>query len=81
MINFDYTKRGRRPSAAEIVAEWKREGMPIRFTVTYGETFAEFEYWAPGRWQDSGNGCRGVDRTKVVAALTEVTGQINSLEF
>jgi hypothetical protein len=67
---FDFTTQGRRPTAAQIVSAWKKAKCPRRFTVVYGETYAEFELYA-GRWQDSGNGCRGVDRNAVVKALTK----------
>lgn len=75
---FDFTKDGRRPSAARIVAAWKRAGRPESFTVTYGETFAQFaRSTMPNHpWDDYGNGCRGVDRGAVVRALTkEVTAR------
>lgn len=69
--HFDYTAQGRRPSAAQIVAAWKKAGRPDSFSVQYGETEAEFTRRAgPGaRWDDYGNGCRGVDRLAVVRAL------------
>lgn len=79
-MHFDFTPtngKNLRPSAARIVAAWKRAGTPSRFTVSYGETYAEFER-APGgeylgvpRWIDSGNGCRGVDRNAVVKLLVQ----------
>lgn len=72
MNQFDYTNQGRRPTAAQIVKAWKDAGKPRVFSVTYGETFAEFAHIGPC-WHDSGNGCRGVDRSKVVAALTAAT--------
>jgi hypothetical protein len=71
-MHLDYTDQGRRPTAAQIVGAWKKAGRPKQFSVTYGETFAEFEYahvFGPARWHDSGNGCRGVDRSAVVKAL------------
>ena len=68
-MHQDYTNQGRRPSAVQIVAAWKRGGRPDRFTVEYGETFAEFQLVGK-RWDDSGNGCRGVDRLAVVKALS-----------
>ena len=70
---FDYTTQGRRPSAAQIVGAWKRAGRPLQFNVTYGETFAAFER-VGGRWFDSGNGCRGVNRRAVVDALNKAEG-------
>lgn len=72
-MHQDYTDQGRRPTASQIVAAWKRDGCPERFSVAYGETFAEFQR-SGGRWYDSGNGCRGVQRDKVVAALTQASG-------
>ena len=76
--HFDFTPtngKNCRPSAARIVAAWKKAGKPDRFTVEYGETFAEFNkragYPMP-IWDDSGNGCRGVDRNAVVKALSAV---------
>ena len=69
---FDFTKQGRRPSAAQVVKAWRDAGKPDLFTVEYGETFAEFELVPGGPmrgWQDSGNGCRGVDRLAVVRLL------------
>ena len=67
-MNLDYSQQGRRPSAAQIISAWKACGRPAEFTVEYGETFAEFIRHG-GRWHDSGNGCRGVDRAAVVRAL------------
>jgi len=88
MSNYDFTdSKAGRPSAARIVAAWKRDGRPSRFTVEYGETFAEFEYIPPSGsffaaggegWQDSGNGCRGVDRDAVVRALNAETSAENA---
>ena len=80
MAHFDFTPtngKNLRPSAARILAAWKKAGRPRSFTVEYGETFARFECvpgrFLPGRvpnlWDDSGNGCRGVDRLAVVKAL------------
>ena len=74
--DFDFTAQGRRPTAAQIVKRWRDAGRPRHFAVTYGETFAEFVYesvFGPVRWNDSGNGCRGVDRLAVVRALTDAT--------
>jgi hypothetical protein len=70
MLELDYTKQGRRPSAKQIVSEWRKAGKPDDFEVTYGETYARFTLWGM-RWQDTGNGCRGVDRTAVVKLLSE----------
>lgn len=68
-LTLDYTKQGRRPTAAQIVAAWKNANRkPTTIIVEYGETFAEFEL-VGGRWYDSGNGQRGVDRTAVIKAL------------
>ena len=74
-MNLDYTTQGRRPTAAQIVSAWKREGRPDNIIVEYGETFAEFRLLPSGRWDDSGNGCRGVDRSAVVKALTAACTQ------
>jgi hypothetical protein len=78
MHNFDFTPTARpyrRPSAAQIVARWKRAGRPDHFTVEYGETFAQFDRYLLfadcATWRDSGNGCRGVNRHAVVKALQE----------
>lgn len=68
MREFDYTRQARRPSAAQIVRAWVLAGRPAEFSVTYGETYATFHRY-PGGWLDGGNGCRGVDRLAVVAAL------------
>lgn len=65
---FDFTSQHRRPSLVQIIGKWMQAGKPKHFTVTYGETFAEFEL-VNGRWDDSGNGCRGVNRQAVVDAL------------
>ncbi len=73
-MNLDYTKQGRRPTAAQIVSDWKKGGTPETFTVEYGETYADFALHG-GRWFDGGNGCREVQRGKVVAALAKVTGE------
>jgi len=67
-MELDYTHQGRRPSARQIVAAWVDNGKPNTLIVEYGETFAEFVYDG-GQWHDSGNGCRGVDRTAVLKLL------------
>lgn len=82
MNHFDYTDQGRRPTVAQIVSAWKKAGEPRVFSVAYGETFAQFEYggehgWCRG-WQDSGNGCRGVEREKVARALNAYHAKKNS---
>ncbi len=69
-MNLDYTAQGRRPTAAQIVSDWKKGGRPNSFSVSYGETFAAFDYVGQ-RWHDSGNGCRGVQRNKVISTLTK----------
>lgn len=69
MPSFDFTPQGRRPTAAQIIKRWRDAGEPAHFTVEYGETFAEFNRDSFGRWHDSGNGCRGVDRNAVIKAL------------
>lgn len=66
---FDYTQQGRRPSARQIIADWRKAGRPDAFSVTYGETEAEFARAYGQRWHDSGNGCRGVRRSEVIRAL------------
>jgi hypothetical protein len=76
MPDFDFTAQGRKPSTSQIISGWKKAGKPERFSVTYGETFAEFERVHGGPlhgWQDSGNGCRGVNRLAVVDALKKET--------
>lgn len=80
MAHFDFTPtngKNCRPSAARIIAAWKCAGRPSHFTVEYGETFAEFRrvlrYADVATWDDSGNGCRGVDRNAVVKALVAAT--------
>ena len=79
-MEYNFTTQGRRPSAAQIIAAWRRDGKPQSFTVEYGETFARFELIA-GRWDDSGNGCRGVDRLAVVKALTAATGPVSPRDW
>lgn len=71
MLELDYTKQGRRPSAKQIFSDWKKADCPKEFTVTYGETFAEFNY-VYDRWDAHGNGCRGVDRDAVLYELNFV---------
>lgn len=71
MLELDYTKQGRRPSTKQIVADWKKAGRPQEFEVTYGETYAVFEFMVH-RWNAHGNGCSGVKRDDVVTALNEV---------
>jgi len=71
MLELDYTDQGRRPSAAQIIADWKKAGRPREFEVVYGETYAQFEAGLT-RWHDYGNGCRGVDRDAVLKRLNEV---------
>jgi hypothetical protein len=68
---FDYSHQGRRPSARQIVSDWRKAGRPALFQVEYGETFAEFSQTEGGRWWASGNGCRGVDRDDVVETLMQ----------
>jgi len=71
-MELNYTDQARRPSVQQIVGAWRRGGMPDHIVVEYGETYAEFRRLRPSsRWTDSGNGCRGVDRTAVVKALEE----------
>lgn len=76
--SFDYTDQGKRPSTKQIMADWKKAGQPKKFDVTYGETFAEFEFIPDGPmrgWQDSGNGAEGVKRNEVVLALKSQTNK------
>ena len=68
MPSFDFTSQGRKPSVPQIIKRWKDAGHPRAFDVEYGETFARFELIGR-RWDDSGNGCRGVNRNAVVTAL------------
>jgi hypothetical protein len=67
-VEFNFSWQGRRPTARQIVSAWSKAGRPAQFSVEYGETFAEFQQHG-ARWDDSGNGCRGVDRAAVVHAL------------
>ncbi len=76
-MNLDYTNQGRRPTVAQIMSDWRKGGSPQEFTVEYGETFARFQYapcWG-NDWQADGNGCRGVDRDKVLAKLNEASAK------
>jgi hypothetical protein len=69
-MHLDYSNQGRRPTVAQILSAWRKGGRPLHFTVTYGETFAEFQREPPaGLWYASGNGQRGVERDKVERAL------------
>lgn len=69
MLELDYTKQGRRPSAAQIVADWKKHGRPRAFEAIYGETFAVFHADIVYRWNAHGNGCSGIKRDDVVKLL------------
>ena len=71
MLELDYTAQGRRPTVKQIISGWRKAGEPNEFTVTYGETFAEFVHdeW---RWYAHGNGCRGVDRDAVLNELNRI---------
>lgn len=60
----------RKPSTKQIVLDWTKAGKPSAFSVGVGETFAEFERFG-ANWDDSGNGCRGVNRAAVVKLLME----------
>jgi hypothetical protein len=76
-LELDYSAQGRRPTVAQIISDWKKANKPKEFSVTYGETFAHFEYasaWGPIRWQADGNGCRGVQRDKVQDKLNIICG-------
>ena len=79
MTSMNYTGQGRRPSARQIVADWKKEGRPSRFAVVYGETYAEFEWHLNGRWTDSGNDCEGVKRSRQIVADWEKAGRPSRL--
>ena len=77
---FDYTDRGRRPTAQQIVSDWKKADRPAMFQVEYGETFAQFESITTHsalsgsytRWHASGNGCTGFKRDQVVILLNRI---------
>ena len=81
MLELDYTHQGRRPSAMQVVADWKKAGEPHEFTVEYGETFAEFvrtermisifSERARPVWDAHGNGCSGFRRDAIVAMLNK----------
>lgn len=74
-MTLDYTEQGRKPTIAQIIADWKRGGCPSEFEVTYGETYARFIKqggWGQVRWFDDGNGCRGVNRLQVVTKLNNL---------
>lgn len=76
MFTLDYTNQGRRPSVAQIISDWKKADQPTEFSVTYGETYAHFEFaaaWGPISWQADGNGCSGVQRDKVQAKLNSIS--------
>lgn len=67
---FDFSTGRARPSTARIMAAWRRADRPLSFSVEYGETFAEFDYYAAGAcWEYSGNGQRGIDRQSLADAL------------
>ena len=70
-MEFNYSHQNRKPSAKQIVGAWIKAGKPNTFTVEYGETFAEFTLYGK-RWDDSGNGQRGVDRYAVVKLLSTI---------
>lgn len=71
-LELNYTDQGRRPSATQIVSDWKKAGAPPDFTVEYGETYAHFNhshFFGPPQWNTDGNGCRGIQRDKVLELL------------
>ena len=81
-MTLDYSAQGRKPSAKQIVADWKKGGSPDEFDVVYGETFAEFtliqsySQWLPqtqSYWHGFGNGCTGIKRDAVTEALNVET--------
>lgn len=73
---FDYTTQGRRPSAKQIVADWKKAGRSPEFQAIYGEAYAEFLrtsrdiFGTPACWW-IGSGCPGVQRDEVIKQLNE----------
>jgi len=84
MMTLDYSTQGRKPSAKQIVSDWKKGGSPGHFAVVYGETFAEFRliqrYFqflgeTKNWWDAYGNGCSGIKRDAVTAALNNETGK------
>lgn len=68
MLELNYTNQGKRPSARQILSDWKKSGRPIEFTAEYGETYAHFIFSAP-RWFADGNGCSGIKRDEVERLL------------
>jgi hypothetical protein len=70
MLELDYTKQGRRPSAKQIVNDWNTAGKPLDFTAEYGETYAHFNFSLMSRrWNADGNGCSGIKRDDVERLL------------
>ena len=71
---FDYTATKKRPTTKQVMADWKKAGKPKRFTVEYGETYAEFEFLpdtlAKG-WDAHGNGAGGFKRDEILKALQD----------
>ena len=79
MLELNCTNRGKKPTAQQIVSDWKKAGRPTNFTAEYGETYAAFIKW-PREWVASGNGCSGIKRDQVVKLLNADTkkGQSNA---
>lgn len=72
MLELNYSDQGRRPSAQQIVSDWRKAGKPPEFTAEYGETYAHFEFlntWGGYRWIADGNGCSGIKRDAVEKLL------------
>lgn len=69
---FNYTDQGKRPTTKQVMADWTKAGKPKKFTVEYGETYAEFEYLpdsiAKG-WDAHGNGATGFKHDEILQAL------------
>jgi len=83
IMTLDYSTQGCKPSATQIVSDWKKGGSPDRFEVVYGETFTEFRLFrshshffgetTKNYWDAYGNGCSGIKRDAVTAALNYET--------
>lgn len=69
MLELNYTDQGKRPSARQIISDWKKAGRPKEFTCEYGETFARFYYVPERQWIAEGNGCSGIKRDQVEKLL------------
>jgi hypothetical protein len=72
MLALDYTGEAKSPSASQVIADWRRQGAPDDFEVTYRHTYARFTLMNPHYgWGTTGNGCMGVPRQGVLKALNE----------